>query len=286
MKNIIWLASYPKSGNTMLRLFLASYFFTEKGSFNNFDILKNIISINQNSFLSSFEDYSKIIKKIKDKPELIQNYWIKIQEKIAKQKKDEIFFMKTHNANITYNNYDFTNADFTKCFFYIVRDPRSVLISLIEHYNFNSFEESKQYLFSDQAITNININLPEIILSWQSHYISWKNFSIKNKNLGLIIKYEDLVKKSEITFQKIIVMICEKMNLSFNKKKFNSCLESINFNKLKQMEKNSKFPESVNKNQNFFRKGIVDEWVDKVPNDIIQEIEKKFKPQMEELGYL
>ena len=81
-------------------------------------------------------------------------------------------------------------------------------------------------------------------------------------------------------------MICEKMNLSFNKKKFNSCLESINFNKLKQMEKNSKFPESVNENQNFFRKGIVDEWVDKVPNDIIQEIEKKFKPQMEELGYL
>jgi len=38
---IIWLASYPKSGNTMLRSMLSAYFFSEDGKFN-FNLLKNI----------------------------------------------------------------------------------------------------------------------------------------------------------------------------------------------------------------------------------------------------
>ena len=33
-KHIFWLASYPKSGNTLLRAILAALFFTENGIFN------------------------------------------------------------------------------------------------------------------------------------------------------------------------------------------------------------------------------------------------------------
>ena len=38
---IIWLASYPKSGNTLLRSMLAAYFFSEDGNYN-FELIKNI----------------------------------------------------------------------------------------------------------------------------------------------------------------------------------------------------------------------------------------------------
>ena len=38
---IIWLASYPKSGNTLIRALLASYFFTQNGLFN-FNLIRNI----------------------------------------------------------------------------------------------------------------------------------------------------------------------------------------------------------------------------------------------------
>lgn len=38
---IMWLASYPKSGNTFIRSLLSSYFFSEDGIFN-FNLLKNI----------------------------------------------------------------------------------------------------------------------------------------------------------------------------------------------------------------------------------------------------
>ena len=38
---IIWLASYPKSGNTLLRAMLSAYLFSKDGLFN-FELLKNI----------------------------------------------------------------------------------------------------------------------------------------------------------------------------------------------------------------------------------------------------
>ena len=41
---IIWLASYPKSGNTMLRTMLSSYLFTNDGSFD-FNVMKKVIEI-------------------------------------------------------------------------------------------------------------------------------------------------------------------------------------------------------------------------------------------------
>ena len=37
----IWLASYPKSGNTLVRSLLTSYYFSEDGNFN-FELIKNI----------------------------------------------------------------------------------------------------------------------------------------------------------------------------------------------------------------------------------------------------
>jgi hypothetical protein len=38
---IIWLASYPKSGNTWVRSLLSAYYFSENGNFD-FELLKNI----------------------------------------------------------------------------------------------------------------------------------------------------------------------------------------------------------------------------------------------------
>ena len=50
---IIWLASYPKSGNTWLRSMIASYFYTKDGEFN-FEVLDNI---DQFPTFTYFENY-------------------------------------------------------------------------------------------------------------------------------------------------------------------------------------------------------------------------------------
>ncbi len=85
---IIWLASYPKSGNTWIRSFLNSLLFTKSGEAN----LNKLTNIYQFPVRSQFKDISSNLDDLK---ELSKN-WIKTQEKINKEKKVKIF--KTHNG--------------------------------------------------------------------------------------------------------------------------------------------------------------------------------------------
>ena len=59
-------------------------------------------------------------------------------------------------------------------------------------------------------------------------YLS-KEIYLQNPDLGLIIKYEDMVSFSEETFHTILNFICKKMNLNIDDKKFQKCLDSIKF---------------------------------------------------------
>ena len=95
----IWLASYPKSGNTLVRAMLASYFFSKDGNFS-FDIIKNI-----NQFPNS-ELFEKIGVDIKNEKNVIENY-IKAQESI--NLKNSVQFLKTHSYLFNINNNPFTD---------------------------------------------------------------------------------------------------------------------------------------------------------------------------------
>ena len=69
---IIWLASYPKSGNTFLRSLLASYLYTRDGEFD-FQLLENIQQFPIN------DNFEKIGVDVKNKYLVAENY-IRAQE--------------------------------------------------------------------------------------------------------------------------------------------------------------------------------------------------------------
>ena len=101
---IIWLASYPKSGNTMLRTMMSSYLFTKDGSFN-FDIMKNIKQF------PNWAIYEKLGVNYKDINEVIKNS-IKVQESF--NQKETVGFVKTHNMLFNFNRkFPFTNLENT-----------------------------------------------------------------------------------------------------------------------------------------------------------------------------
>ena len=79
---IVWLASYPKSGNTLIRALLASYFYSKNGEFN-FNLIKNITQFPSNSI------FHKLGIDIKNEKEVIKNY-IRAQESI--NQKNSIHF--------------------------------------------------------------------------------------------------------------------------------------------------------------------------------------------------
>ena len=95
---IIWLASYPKSGNTYLRSFISSYNFSKKGKFD-FDLLLNILQ---------FPSVKFVKKKIDSDSEASQN-WIYNQQQFFSG--DKVHFIKTHSSLDQYNGNSFTSKN-------------------------------------------------------------------------------------------------------------------------------------------------------------------------------
>ena len=81
---IIWIASYPKSGNTWVRSLLSAYLYSNDGIFN-FDLLKKINQFPSKQYFKNFLKDFKDIKKV-------SNYWIAAQDRINLFNDKPIFF--------------------------------------------------------------------------------------------------------------------------------------------------------------------------------------------------
>ena len=165
---IIWLASYPKSGNTWIRLFLDSLFLTS-----------DQFSINQN-YIQQFplrKHFDGITENINDQGEFAKKCKIS-QSKINLDKKIKIF--KTHNALWNFNNgeYSFTDEDNTLGVIYVVRDPRSIITSVLNYFHKDNYESALKFMLSDKVLGGGDdaSGLPTIVGSWINHYKSWKKF--------------------------------------------------------------------------------------------------------------
>ena len=117
---IIWIASYPKSGNTWLRTLLSAYYYSKDGIFYN-ELIKEIGQFPEKRHFKSFKyDPKSVIG--------TTYFWIKAQEKINQDKK--LRFFKTHNVFGKINNNSFTDKQNSLGCIYIIRDPRNVITSL------------------------------------------------------------------------------------------------------------------------------------------------------------
>ena len=121
---ILWLASYPKSGNTWVRLLITHYFSKNKDLFKNIEKIKSFPTKDQ--FNGIFDE-----KLLKEEPLKLFDHFIEAQIKINENKKLNI--LKTHNFGGSIRGNEFTNKINTSGIIYVVRDPRSVAVSYAYH---------------------------------------------------------------------------------------------------------------------------------------------------------
>ena len=275
---IIWIASYPKSGNTLIRAILTSLIFSEDGIVD-FKNLHRISNFSNGFFFKKFiSSYENILETSK--------YWIKAQEELNKNKK--LKFFKTHNAFCTINGNAFTNENNTAGCIYVVRDPRDVVVSASKYYDL-SHDETKNNMFNEKMdlINNMKGSPFNTFLgSWPNHYNSWT----KNCKNVLLIKYENLIENKENEIRRIISFLNKFVKISFDEKKIINCIESSSFQNMKIMDQNGLFPENSKDFKGnkipFFSSGKKDNWRGVLEEKIVSQIEKKFQKEMLELNYI
>ena len=280
---IVWLASYPKSGNTWLRSIISALVYSKDGLFN-FELLKKIPQFPTQKYFREFtDDYTNIHE--------IKKYWIAAQDRINLE--NEIKFLKTHHINCKIDNYSFTNKKNTCATIYIVRDPRNLVNSISNHYD-KTINEAKEFLVTPKTLgasKNIhnlkNGNVVTLIGNWAENYNFWKQ---TNENF-LLVKYEDLLNNINLELEKIVLFLKKYINFDVNDNKLQNIIKTTNFNHLKEKEKKGLFDENVytkstNRKINFFHQGPENNWKSKLESEIVNEINLKFKNEMIELGYL
>ncbi len=282
---IVWLASYPKSGNTWVRSFLSSLMYKDDGlaDLNSMSISQYPLRVHFRGLVNEFDNIK-----------LLSEKWISSQDFLNLDNK--IKFFKTHHVMCNLGKNSFTNYENTFGVIYIVRDPRNVITSVLNYYSKKNYEEAKEFLFDEGRIIGVDLskkyeyennnNIITLISSWKTHYNSWKNFK---KNF-LLIKYENLINNERNEFLKIRNYLEEKLNLKFSDSKFDTAISSNSFSKLKKIEEVEGFSENIKINSkpnvNFFNLGPENNYKNLLDEKISKEIEKTFYSEMKELGYI
>ena len=271
---IFWITSYPKSGNTWLRILLSSYYYTKDGFYDE-SVLKNIDQFPQKKFFNEFNYDPRVVT------DTIK-FWIKAQEKINQDKK--LRFFKTHNAFGALNNFHFTNKNNSIGCVYVVRDPRNVITSLKNFYEMNDDQAFKWITNKNQYIYDVNkfekdgYSDFQFISSWDTNFESWK---IQKKIPIKIIRYEDLLNQTYKVLTEVITFINQTTIIKekINKNKIKNAIGSTSFSKLKNKEKNEGFSEAPkakggDKKIPFFNLGPKNNWKKILDQDLKDKLNK------------
>ena len=290
---IIWLASYPKSGNTWLRTIISQLLYK---NLNYEEVLEESRKIrlypSKIDFLDLDDDFKLPVYPDEKKKLILDKTvinWEASQSKLNLDKKLRI--LKTHNMlcrlKIKNDFYTFTNLENTLGVIHIVRDPRNIFTSLVNHFSFESDEKALEFIFNDNQTVGIEENtIPQLLSSWNNHYNSWKRFPKNN----ILIKYENLILDPKKEILKLTQYLRQFFELSYSDNELDQILHNSSFENLKNLEEKGLFKENAlnkdNVTKKFFYLGKKNDWKKLLDKKVSEALEKNFKKEMLELGYL
>lgn len=277
-QGIIWLASYPKSGNTWFRIFLTHLLHDHKSelNFNQQTILGTGSAarfvmddaLGFNSALLTEEELSVV------RPEIYN--WHGQQPGVK--------YFKIHDAYYNPNNRQPIIPQET-CLgvLYFIRNPLDVAISFAHHMNCSIDESINKmnylYLSLKGSSTKSMSQVRQICSSWSWHVKSW---TTSQEVKVLVMRYEDMHANTLATFSRAL----DFLQLHYSEERIRQALANSSFSQLKQQETQHGFRESAAPSRAFFRKGVVGDWEHTLSKTQIESIVRHHAPMMREFGYL
>ena len=273
MGRIIWLASFPKSGNTWMRAYLHNLL-------RNPDEAYDINRLGEFSFSDSTIHFYKTYL---TKPwqewttrDVMDVRW-KVQRDIGRMSADDVF-VKTHNAHVEFDGLPMIHMDLAAGAVYIVRNPLDICISLADHYGC-SIDDSIRILADNASGTPSGDQLVfEMHKTWSVHVLSWT----KQPGPWLhLVRYEDMLRKPVVTFTRVAKFL----GLNPPRARVERAIRLSSFESLRAQEDEKGFRERSYKAEKFFRVGKADQWRTALSKAQVDRVVDVHKEQMERFGY-
>lgn len=277
-KKIVWLASYPKSGNTWFRVFLSNLLSKENHPADINNLYATPIASNRELF-----DEATGLSSSDLTPEEIDNLRPGVYEYAARNS-NELLFQKVHDAwLITKSGEPMFNNKVTKSVVYFVRNPLDVAVSFSNHLS-KSLEatvkimDDNGYAFGSTS-NRLHLQLRQKLLTWSNHVKSW----VDESNLPVIVlRYEDMKSDTFSTFSKALKFIGIEASDE-------DILKAIGFSDIKEMQKQEAekgFKEKPANASSFFRKGEIGSWRTDLSEDLVKKVCEDHREMMVRFGYL
>jgi hypothetical protein len=283
----IWLASYPKSGNTWLRLLLANVTAGEGPPVN----LNNLFTGGIASSRSCF-DFIVLIDSGLLTHDEIDNLRPRAHAAMVREFEDSLLtqdapslrFIKVHDA-YTVNPAGqalLGGSAGAQGAIVIVRDPRDVASSFAHHSGV-SIDEAIAFMNQDDAAfcaktRRQNIQLRQKLRGWSEHVASWLDQADIPVHL---IRYEDLHRDTARTLGGAL----EFAGIEASADKLDRAVESCGFASLREEEQRNGFAEAPRRGIEFFRRGEVGAWRHDLTREQVVRIESHHARMMDRLGY-
>ena len=278
MKGIVWLASYPKSGNTWTRNFLHNVLnILEHGA----DAPQDINEMNELTF---WEISARWYKKYLEKPvtectrEEIAAARPKVQEDIA-DSIDGLALVKTHHALVMDRGHPVINFAATAGAVYIVRNPLDVAISFASHMGTDVDEAIEQMAMPNLETAIGETSVHEIYSSWSKHVESWTRASHQTI---YVMRYENMLADP----YRIFGGLARHLLLRPTDEQLRIAVERSSFENLRAQEQEKGFKEKPEKSERFFREGKSGQWHEKLTRRQVRRIVSDHHVQMARFGYL
>ncbi len=274
MGHIVWLASYPKSGNTWLRAFLANLT-ADCGA---------PVPLNELSRYCDDEALPERFSELAGQPsdtldvETISRLRPQVHARIAADATGSRF-VKTHNMSGLSDGYPLHNPDVGAAAIYVVRNPLDVAVSMTHHFGL-SIDEAIDHLANENVATENDARfVSQFLGSWSQHVASWTAEAAPRL---LVLRYEDLLEKPAKGFAKVANLVAP----GIDRARIDRAIRNSGFQSLSGLERRDGFVEKSENAGSFFRVGRAGQWRGAMSREQVQRVVDAHRPQMARFKYI
>jgi hypothetical protein len=280
LSSIIWLASYPKSGNTWLRALLTNYLSPgdEPADINSLGAGGGEHAASR----ALFDELVGVQASALDRS-AISRLRPELYRRLASSSQEDVF-VKVHDVwTCTDGGEPMFPEDVTRTVVYILRNPLDVAVSWAHHRGVGIEHTVGQMCGGpapDDRPGHLGGQLPQQIGSWRRHVHSWLDAS------GLrchVVRFEDLRADPERAFARVV----DACGLPTDPGLVRRAVAFSDFAELRRQELERGFAErSPNARGEFFRRGEVGGWRDDLPVELALRLTECSRDMMSRFGYL